>query len=365
MTIQEDKKPKITDSLPRELKPQLIKLQARLDKQVPPRVLDRNLLIATWNIRAFGRFTEKWVSEEGDSPKRDLFSMRCIAEIISRFDVVAVQEVKGNLKALRHLMKALGKDWGFLLTDITQGDKGNGERLAFIYDKRRVGPSGLAGEIVMPETSQSVGAGLRARPLSQFARTPYAVSFTDGTQTFILVTMHVIYGDRLSERAEELKAIAEWLADWARSANAFHHNLILLGDFNIDRKGDRRYDAFTSTGLYVPAALHDVPRTVSDVLNLSSSSRGLKPTATMSASAGPSASQALAGCEMDDGPEKTHKFYDQIAWFHDQEDVPCLSLSCKNAGGFNFARAGFRGISENDLSWKMSDHLPLWVEFSL
>lgn len=55
MTIQEDKKPKITDSLPRELKPQLIKLQARLDKQVPPRVLDRNLLIATWNIRPLER----------------------------------------------------------------------------------------------------------------------------------------------------------------------------------------------------------------------------------------------------------------------------------------------------------------------
>ena len=29
-----------------------------------------------------------------DSPKRDLHSLLCIAEIVSRFDVVAVQEAK-------------------------------------------------------------------------------------------------------------------------------------------------------------------------------------------------------------------------------------------------------------------------------
>ena len=28
---------------------------------------------------------------------RDLFDVRCIAEIVSRFDVVAIQEVRGNL----------------------------------------------------------------------------------------------------------------------------------------------------------------------------------------------------------------------------------------------------------------------------
>jgi hypothetical protein len=324
--------------------------------------------------------------------------MRCIAEIVKRFDVLAVQEVKGNLKALRHLMKALGKDWGFLLTDITKGDKGNGERLAFIYDKRRVGPSGLAGEIVVPEVApipleprvetQGKDASGKAEGLSsggvspdqsrvpeeqttiscvskggirnglehpgevprvktqgkdafgkasglsngrsQFARTPYAVSFAAGTKTFILVTMHVIYGDRLSERAEELRTIAQWLADWAKSEHVFHHNLIVLGDFNIDRKGDRRYDAFTSTGLHVPPELHEVPRTV-------------------------------FGC----GDESKRKFYDQIAWFKDSNDFSCLSLDCKGAGGFDFVGVGLGCIDATDLSWKISDHVPLWVEFSL
>jgi endonuclease/exonuclease/phosphatase family metal-dependent hydrolase len=410
----------ITDPIPDALKAELCKLMKALDLQVPPKTLDRNLLVATWNIRAFGRFTQKWISEEGDSPKRDMFSMRCIAEIVKRFDVLAVQEVKGNLKALRHLMKALGPDWGFLLTDITKGDKGNGERLAFIYDKRRVGPSGLAGEIVVPEVPQvktqgndpavgvplvgtldkndtepaqiqqvetqgndafgkafgllgdgvdhdlvsgldqsrevpqvktqgndpSVGVPLvgtldkndsdkpgeagQSSGQSQFARTPYAVSFTTGTQTFILVTMHVIYGNRLSERAEELRTIAKWLADWAKSEHVFHHNLIILGDFNIDRKGDRRYDAFTSTGLHVPQELHDAPRTV-------------------------------RGC----GDESKRKFYDQIAWFKDSDDLSCLSMECQGAGGFDFVGVGLGCIEEKDLAWKISDHVPLWVEFAL
>jgi len=57
----------------------------------------------------------------------------------------------------------------------------------------------------------------------------------------------------------ELKAIAEWLADWAKNINELsnNHNLITLGDFNIDREGDDLYNAFISTGLKVPK---DLPR---------------------------------------------------------------------------------------------------------
>ena len=75
---------------------------------VPTKALDRNLLIASWNIRAFGDLTEKWASTENDSPKRDLHSLLCIAEIVSGFDVIAIQEARDNLKALRHLIHALG-----------------------------------------------------------------------------------------------------------------------------------------------------------------------------------------------------------------------------------------------------------------
>ena len=42
-----------------------------LDLKIPPKVLDKNLLIATWNIRGFGDITEKEKSLAKDSPKRD------------------------------------------------------------------------------------------------------------------------------------------------------------------------------------------------------------------------------------------------------------------------------------------------------
>jgi len=42
------------------------------------------------NIHAFGHLTEKWEFTEEDSPKRDLPSLLCIAEIVSRFDVIAI-----------------------------------------------------------------------------------------------------------------------------------------------------------------------------------------------------------------------------------------------------------------------------------
>jgi hypothetical protein len=76
--------PQITDPLPQDLADVFGRLVAELDETIPPRHLDRNLLVATWNLRAFGRVTEKWRSEEGDSPRRDLFDLRCIAEVVDR-----------------------------------------------------------------------------------------------------------------------------------------------------------------------------------------------------------------------------------------------------------------------------------------
>src|SRR5829696_10259252 len=97
----------VTDQPPAEVLADLALLRSALDEEVPAKALDRNLLIATWNIRAFGGLTEKWESAEEDSPKRDLHSLLCIAEIVSRFDVIAEQEAKDNLKALRHMLKML------------------------------------------------------------------------------------------------------------------------------------------------------------------------------------------------------------------------------------------------------------------
>lgn len=325
--------PKITDQLPQEVVDDLAYLQAELDEKVPAKILDRNLLIASWNIRAFGSLTEKWKSGSSNSPKRDLHSLLCIAEIVSRFDVIALQEVCGSLKALKSLLQVLGPDWGLSLTDVTKGDPGNGERMAFLFDTRKAQLSGLACEIVVPkEKLNEIAADALDK---QFARTPYAVSFRAGEETFILVTLHVIYasGQPAATRVPELRAIAEWLAGWAADDNVWHQNIIALGDFNIDRVGSNLYQAFTSTGLYIPPALHDVPRTLfSDP----------------------------------DHPD-LDKFYDQIAWFTNGGNTPALSMDYLQAGGFDFSQSVLRArnLSKTQLSWRISDHYPLWAEFSL
>src|SRR4028118_701786 len=295
-----DPTPVTTEPPPEDVLADLEQLRLALDDDknggVPAKALDRNLLIATWNVRAFGDLTEKWESTEEDTPKRDLHSLLAIAEIVARFDVVALQEAKDNLKALRHLLKALGPNWGLSLTDVTEGAPGNGERMAFLFDTRRVVPSGLACEIVVPQ--EQLGQIAPDALARQPARTPYAVSFRSGDKTFVLVTLHVLYGENEEERLPEIRAIAEWLAGWARDINGWDHNLIALCDFNIDRRGDALHDAFVSTGLDILQDLQEVPRTIFD----------------------------------DPGKPHLNKFYDQIAWFTGGNGLPALSLRYSRGG---------------------------------
>lgn len=313
----------ITEIPPTEIQVEIGKLKRDLDENVPRKELDRNLLIATWNIREFGGLTEEWNGDE-HTPKRDLHSLLLIAEIVKRFDIVAIQEVTGKLKALRHLLKLLGEHWSFILTDVSKGSSGNDERLAFLFDTRKVKLSGLACELVTPnEQVEAIDENAFNR---QFSRTPYAVSFKSGNKTFILITAHILYGKSPEAREPELRAIAEWLSEWSEDINAFHQSLILLGDFNIDREGDPRYEAFVSTGLHVPEDLTDVRRMIY---------------------------------------EKSAKYYDQLAWFKDENGSDRISLTYARGGTYDFTKIALkdRNYTNNSLSWRMSDHLPLWGEF--
>jgi hypothetical protein len=188
------------------------RLDTALDQVVPAKASGANIVVGTWNLRAFSDLTKYWETPAGDSPRRNFADVTYIASFIRRCDVLAVQEVRGNLRALSYMLKVLGDDWAFILTDVTQGRAGNDERLAFLFDTRRVKPSGLACELVVwVEDNPNIAAGALDR---QFARTPYAVSFISSAQTFILVTLHVNFCKQAADRIPELKAIAEWLASW-------------------------------------------------------------------------------------------------------------------------------------------------------
>jgi endonuclease/exonuclease/phosphatase family metal-dependent hydrolase len=312
---------------PAEVDAMLARLANALDGEggVPRRRPD-SLLIATWNIRAFGGLTEKWRAAADDSPMRNLADVCAIAEIVSRFDVVALQETRENLRALRAMMARLGEHWAFIITDVGIGKPANGERLAFVYDRGRVSASGLAGELVVPADGLE-GHG-RAKLKKQFARSPYAVSFAVGSQAFTLVTLHVLYGSNARERTGELGAIGRWLADRAKSGTDFNHNMIALGDFNIDGLHDPNYAAFTAQGLRPPAALADQPRTIYDT------------------------------------PRKKH-FYDQIAWFTEAGRRQLTLGYAGRAGRFDWTSCLHVGMDNDARSWRISDHYPLWCEFEL
>ena len=167
----------------------------------------------------------------------------------------------------------------------------------------------------------------------QFVRTPYAVSFRRNDATFILVTLHVNYGDSSTDRIPELKGIARWMADWAKRSNRWHHNLLALGDFNIDRQGDLTWEAFTSTGLTVPDDLNVVPRSIF----------------------------------ADPASPTLDKFYDQIAWFTAKSGSIALSMEYAGGGSFDFLPYVYSGtgLTRSSISHRISDHYPRLVELGV
>lgn len=86
------------------------------------------MLVATWNIRALADLTPKWKAGPKDSPKRDWHAIACLAAVMSRFDVVAVQEARRNPRALKHMLGTLGPSWRMITSDVTEGSAG-GTRL--------------------------------------------------------------------------------------------------------------------------------------------------------------------------------------------------------------------------------------------
>jgi hypothetical protein len=319
------------ESPPAQVEAMLADLRAGLDDPdvgVPPK-RPGNLLIGTWNVRAFGDITTKWNSGPKDSPKRNLADVAAIAEIVSRFDVCAIQETRESLVGLRTMLDRLGADWSFIVTDVGDGGPANGERLAFIHDRNRVKSSGLAGELVFPE--EWFGKADRGMLRRQFARTPYAVSFAAGDEAFTLVTLHVLFGDSPADRTPELAAIARWLGERAHKGGDFNHNMLALGDFNIDRRDDPNWIAFTENGkgLTAPDELNFLSRTIFD----------------------------------DEKKEST--FFDQIAWFTRAGKEQLTLRYNHSAGRFKWTDFVLTDMAKTPKSWHISDHYPLWCEFEL
>ena len=313
----------------------LLKLRHQLDRDIPQKTATDTLLLATWNIR---KFDDKRMQE----------SLHYIAEIVSRFDLIAIQEVASNQKGLESLMGLLDYGWDYIYTDSTDGSAGGGERMAFLYDKSKISFKNMAGEIVLPKDKNSnklIGGEL------QFARTPYSVSFQAGWFKFILTTVHVFFGStsstNLKRREEEIDSITSILSKRAKKEETSY---IHLGDFNIPNVNDNTMKALEKYGFIVPADIKQHPTD-------------------------------LGGT----------KYYDQIAFnLKLKKNMTVFDEKEQKAGAFHFEETVY---TEKDLdiykdyfldkitgktdaqiktyymsiwrTFQMSDHLPLWVELKI
>jgi endonuclease/exonuclease/phosphatase family metal-dependent hydrolase len=253
----------------RHVADRLLALRNALREQVTENRKSGELRIATWNLMHFGG---------SGSYKRTTESLLYIAEIIDHFDLVSIQEVKRDLTQLKDLVSNhLGNEWDYIVSDTTEGDAGNDERMAVLYRKGRVLFSRMAGEIVLP-ADQSVSGGAVLEDDSgllehrQFARSPYYLGFQAGWFKFKLCSVHIHYGKKSGEHREiriaEIARLAQLLkkrSDDERKAEVKFAkskkwdttpstaNYILLGDFNIhDTRHDRAMKALTDNGFEIP-----------------------------------------------------------------------------------------------------------------
>ncbi|MGD8202179.1 endonuclease/exonuclease/phosphatase family protein [Ornithinimicrobium sp. W1679] len=197
-------------------------LAGHLDRVVPTKTGD-NLLIGTWNIRALSGYTHRWTARSEDSPKRDWHAMACIAQVLSRFDVTAIQETRRDTSALFAILSLLGPHYRVIASDVTEGGSGNGERLAYVYDTTRV-QQAWSGRSSCHRAPRARCASSRAPP------TPPGWCAT-------------------ADRLPEITAFAQWMRSWADRPKDWNHNLLVLGDFNIDRYQNPLWQEFFATGL--------------------------------------------------------------------------------------------------------------------
>lgn len=303
------------------------------DRGEPPlRTMDDTVVIATWNLREFGRSKFGYRSPE---------PYYYIASIIDRFDLVALQEIR-SLYALQHLCELLGSHWNYLVTDVTLGRSGNAERMAYVFDTRKVRFSGLAAELVLPDKQ-------KGDPVVQLARSPYLAGFRAGWAQINLCTVHIYYGKAVKDdprRVREIEGLATTIADNARgyysgrapknddTSRRKPEDILLLGDFNIFNREDVTMEALTRAGFQVPEALGQIP-----------------------------------GSNV-----QKDKHYDQIAYF----DKTATMQPTGRAGVFDYFEHVYRdedeagyaaevpsGTFRNWRTFQMSDHLPMWCEFRI
>ena len=163
---------------------------------IPSSKLDETLNIATWNIRELGR-----------RPRREA-SLHYIAEILGMFDLIAIVELRDDVRDLAQVLRYLGPYWRVVFSDYLTDAGGNRERVAYVYDTRAATFTGLA-SYALPLREKKQDEYLSA---ISWWRNPYLASFRAGNFDFIVLTAHIRWGKTAAGRVPELERLAEWIA---------------------------------------------------------------------------------------------------------------------------------------------------------
>ena len=274
-------------------------LMALMDEppfRIPRREVDENVILGTWNIRQFNE-------------KKSERALQYIADIIERFDICALQEVKTDLTGLSELQALLPGHYQILVTDPT----GNSERFAFIYDNRTVEFTGLACEFGFEMSTKEKHF--------RVARMPYCASFRAGRFDFVIATVHIFFGSGVKKklREKEIDLIADHVKKRSKieGNKVFDRDFFVMGDFNIVRTGDDFFEALVDQGFQMPPEMDQLHTNF-----------------------------------------KRDKTFDKIAW------VPRPGFDFSgNCNVVPFGDVVFQEKNATKGLKEISDHLPLWAEF--
>lgn len=289
-------------------------------RQIPARS-DKTLLVATWNLANLG-------AQERRDQDRSL-----IAEVISWFDIVAIQECRENFADLFDIEHKLRTSFRVIMSDAS----GNNERLSFLYDARKLKLLEEIGEIAFPPSrNRFVKLPGIKQTFDGFDRTPFLAAFGVGDRFSIMfVNVHLFYGDNkptsIRRRSLETLAVAKWADLRNKSRFSFTRELVAMGDFNMPRSepGDPIYDALIKYGLELPQHSTQIASSIANASNYDQ--MAFLPTTTKGCFTG----------------RKGVFDYDQVIF-------PELWQNGKNATKF-----------KSYLRYYISDHRPMWVELAL
>jgi len=167
------------------------------------RLKNKQVKIASWNIRN--------ISKNKDDAKLDK-----ILAILTSFDFVAVQEVRDQ-EIMDRIQQKLGSGWSFACSGQV-GTAHHKEHYGIIYRNTHV--SILTKPEVLVDTRDD------------FVREPFIGYYKAGEFDFILATIHVVWGDSIVGRREEIKKLEHVLHAIQQRAKA-EKDIIIVGDFNM------------------------------------------------------------------------------------------------------------------------------------